>query len=93
MTAQPEAVTSPEPVKKSFLTRSRIARVVFWGLAGVLILAIVEGITGTEELTRRGTAGAALRLAMPIMLAGLGIITYIPIISLWFPRLLYGAMF
>ncbi len=43
-----------------------------YGLGAILILAIVEQITGTEELTRRGTTGAALRLAIPIMLAGLG---------------------
>ena len=30
---------------------------------------------------------------MVIMLAGLGFITYIPEISLWFPKLLYGAMY
>ncbi|WP_457553951.1 TRAP transporter large permease [Desulfobacula sp.] len=30
---------------------------------------------------------------MVIMLIGLGIITYVPIISLWFPKLIYGALF
>ena len=30
---------------------------------------------------------------MIIMLAGLGIITYVPIISLWIPKLIYGALF
>jgi simple sugar transport system permease protein len=42
------------------------------GLGVVLILAVVEQIAGTSELTTRGTGSAALRLAMPIMLAGLG---------------------
>ena len=30
---------------------------------------------------------------MVIMLMGLGIITYVPIISLWIPKLIYGALF
>lgn len=30
---------------------------------------------------------------MIIMLIGLGIITYVPIISLWFPKLIYGSLF
>jgi C4-dicarboxylate transporter DctM subunit len=30
---------------------------------------------------------------MIIMLTGLIIITYIPIISLWFPKLIYGLLF
>ena len=30
---------------------------------------------------------------MVIMLIGLGIITYVPIISLWIPKLIYGALF
>ncbi len=73
MTAPPELeAMTPEPTKKGFLMGSPAGRILVWGLAGVLILAIVEAITGTEELTRRGTASAALRLAIPIMLAGLG---------------------
>lgn len=39
---------------------------------GVLILSIAGGITGTQELTAPSTASAALRLAIPILLAGLG---------------------
>jgi simple sugar transport system permease protein len=39
---------------------------------GVLILTVAEVIAGTSDLTSRGTAGAALRLAIPILLAGLG---------------------
>jgi len=44
-------------------------------LAGVLVLAllsVVRLITGTGEIASSGTFGAALRLAIPIMLAGLG---------------------
>lgn len=45
---------------------------VLLALAGVLILTIAQVVTGTEDLTSRSTAGAALRLAIPILLAGLG---------------------
>jgi ABC-type uncharacterized transport system permease subunit len=39
---------------------------------GLVALSVVQWVTGTGELTTRGTVGAALRLAIPIMLAGLG---------------------
>ena len=45
---------------------------VLLALAGVLILTIAQLGTGTEDLTSPSTAGAALRLAIPILLAGLG---------------------
>ncbi|MCH8970631.1 MAG: ABC transporter permease, partial [Acidobacteria bacterium] len=45
---------------------------VLLALAGVLILTIAQVVTGTEDLTSPSTAGAALRLAIPILLAGLG---------------------
>ncbi|MFT7601485.1 MAG: ABC-type uncharacterized transport system permease subunit [Acidimicrobiales bacterium] len=38
----------------------------------ILVLAIVQGVSGTELLTSGNTSGAMLRWAMPIMLAGLG---------------------
>lgn len=46
--------------------------IVLAAFAVVFILAVVEVVTDTSELTRPGTSGAALRLAIPIMLAGLG---------------------
>ena len=51
---------------------SRYVRFSVIALAGILILTIAESIAGTEQLTSRGTAGAALRLAIPILLAGMG---------------------
>ena len=43
------------------------------GIAGVLVLvSIVRLVTGANDITSSGTAGAALRLAVPIGLAGLG---------------------
>lgn len=43
------------------------------GIAGLLVLvSIVRLITGANDITSSGTTGAALRLAVPIGLAGLG---------------------
>lgn len=50
----------------------RLWAATLWGGAGILVLAIVQAVAGTQELTSHGTYAAALRLAMPIMLAGLG---------------------
>jgi len=41
-------------------------------LAGVLVLTLAELIGGSEGITARSTASAALRLSIPILLAGLG---------------------
>ena len=40
--------------------------------AGLLLLSIVRVVTGADDLTSSGTFGAALSLAVPIGLAGLG---------------------
>jgi simple sugar transport system permease protein len=53
-------------------TGRRLWAALLWGSAGVFVLAVVQQIAGTRELTSAGTFGASLRLAMPIMLAGLG---------------------
>lgn len=50
----------------------RILRWSTYGLAGVAILSLVRVITGSGDLTSVGTASAALLLAVPIALAGLG---------------------
>lgn len=50
----------------------RAQRFIIYVLAAVLIMAIAELITGTSDLTARSTGSAALRLAIPILLAGLG---------------------
>jgi simple sugar transport system permease protein len=62
MTAVAERVRLP--------ARSR--RIVLIALAGVLVMTIAELITDTADLTSRSTASAALRLSIPILLAGLG---------------------
>lgn len=51
---------------------NRTVRYLLIALGGVLILTIAQAIADTEQLTARSTAGAALRLSIPILLAGLG---------------------
>lgn len=50
----------------------RILRWSSYGLAGVAVLSVVRVITGSHDLTSVGTSSAALLLAVPIALAGLG---------------------
>jgi simple sugar transport system permease protein len=50
----------------------RRVRIVTVTLAAILVMTIAELITGTSDLTSRSTASAAFRLAIPILLAGLG---------------------
>lgn len=46
---------------------------VLLGIAGlVVVLSAVRAVTGAEDLTSTGTVGAALALAVPIGMAGLG---------------------
>jgi general nucleoside transport system permease protein len=52
--------------------RRRLSRFVLMPLGALLALAVVAEITGARELTSPGTWGAAFRLAVPILLAGLG---------------------
>jgi simple sugar transport system permease protein len=49
--------------------RVRIVTVV---VLAILVMTVAELVTGTSDLTSRSTASAALRLAIPILLAGLG---------------------
>jgi len=57
---------------KPSLMKSRALRYTGLALLGLLLLSVVQAIAGTTELTSSGTWGAAIRLAIPIMLAGLG---------------------
>ncbi len=50
----------------------RARRVLVLGSIGVLVLALAELLADTSALTTRSTASAALRLAIPILLAALG---------------------
>lgn len=51
---------------------NRPTRLILIALGAVLLMTISELIAGSSDLTSRSTAGAALRLGVPILLAGLG---------------------
>ena len=57
-----------ERVKSS----NRYTRIIVIAFSAVLVMTIAEVITGTSDLTARSTGSAALRLSIPILLAGLG---------------------
>jgi general nucleoside transport system permease protein len=68
-TAEADSLTPPVPAEAR---SGSIGRTVLL-LAGVLLLlAVVRQVTNADELTSAETYGAALRLAIPILLAGLG---------------------
>lgn len=70
-TAERPPVDQP-PAQPRRRGRGRIGRrLVYAGLA-MFLLSLVAQITGVDDLTASGTFGAALRLGVPIMLAGLG---------------------
>lgn len=64
----PEAPASPGGLRGL----SRPWRIALATLAGLVLLSLVRVITGATDLTSSGTTGAALTLAVPIGLAGLG---------------------
>ncbi len=57
---------------RRFTTRDRILAWTAVGLGALLVVAIVESITDATQLLSPGTWGATVRLAVPIMMAGLG---------------------
>jgi simple sugar transport system permease protein len=63
-------VAAPAPAPGRPTSRARQAFAI--ALLALGLLAVVRAITGANELTSSGTFGAALRLAIPILLAGLG---------------------
>ena len=52
--------------------KRRLYRMSVYILLGMTVLSFVRILTGANDLTSVGTAGAALLLAIPIALAGLG---------------------
>ncbi|MCZ2806427.1 ABC transporter permease [Modestobacter sp. VKM Ac-2983] len=71
-TAVPGAGTSRGPVTELFLGGGR-ARRVTWLLVGLLVLfSVVRVISGQQALTSSSTFGAALLLAVPLLLVALG---------------------
>jgi simple sugar transport system permease protein len=60
------------PVKTRRLPRAGFPMILL-GIAGlIVVLSVVAAVTGAEDLTSSGTIGAALALAVPIGMAGLG---------------------
>ena len=81
MTATPTPPTAPAPpppAKRPAVDINAFRRLPAASRAGLLaigimfILSVVRVVTNAGDLTSAGTFGAALRLAMPIGLAGLG---------------------
>ena len=62
---------APSPRRRS-TTGSTLVRALTLAVAVLAVLSVTRAITGADDLTSSGTAGAALRLAVPILLAGLG---------------------
>lgn len=52
--------------------KQRLLRIAIYALGGMVVLSAVRVLTGATDLTSVGTANAALLLAVPIALAGLG---------------------
>ena len=67
--SEPVAVPAPVPQRRRRLTLPMILLAVAGGL---VLVSAVRLITGADDITSSGTTGAALRLAVPIGLAGLG---------------------
>jgi ABC-type uncharacterized transport system permease subunit len=68
-------VTAPltdQPDDRPAATKRSPLRWVVYALLGFATLAVIADITDSESLTGAGTFGAAMRLALPIGLAGLG---------------------
>jgi general nucleoside transport system permease protein len=65
-----QTIAPPAPARRR---RRLTLPVILLGVAALLMLvSIVRLITGADDVTSSGTTGAALRLAVPIGLAGLG---------------------
>jgi simple sugar transport system permease protein len=74
--ATPPATGRPEPargpVAELFLGGGRARRIAWLVVAGLVVLSAVRAISGENALTSSSTIAAALLLAVPIGLAGLG---------------------
>jgi simple sugar transport system permease protein len=61
--------TAAPPVRES---TGSMRRALLFALGGVVVVSLVRVLTGADDLTSAGTFGSALRLAVPILMAGLG---------------------
>jgi general nucleoside transport system permease protein len=65
----PTAAETPRRRGLPRLSRSRV----YFGLAGLIVLlSLVRVVTGADDITSSGTVSAALALAVPIGMAGMG---------------------
>jgi ABC-type uncharacterized transport system permease subunit len=71
VTATVEATTPPRPTL-SALPGGRRGRFLYAALLAVVLLSVSRVATDANDLTSSGAFGAALRLAVPVLLAGLG---------------------
>ncbi len=74
-TATPVSGPNPGPVPAPAAPRPRrrvLPRLLLGLSALILLFAVVEAVSGADDLTSPGTIGAALGLAVPIGMAGLG---------------------
>ena len=67
----PARPTSPPTVLRSAFGRSPATRFTTIGLVLLLLLSLTRAITDADDLTSTGTMSTTLRLAIPILLAGL----------------------
>ena len=72
MTAQVTTAPPPGPATKRRSRAMRPRNVALGAGLLLLLLSTVRVVSGAEDITSSGTFGAALRLAVPIGLAGLG---------------------
>ncbi|VAW00622.1 Nucleoside ABC transporter, permease protein 2 [hydrothermal vent metagenome] len=59
-------------MKNGSVNWSRWARIIAIFVVAMIALSAIQELSGTTQLTSSGTWGAALRLTVPILLAGLG---------------------
>jgi simple sugar transport system permease protein len=71
-TIPPGGATTDNPAFAGLSGMAAWHRGLIYAAIGLVLLAITRVVAGTDELTSSGTAGAALRLSVPIGLAALG---------------------
>jgi ABC-type uncharacterized transport system permease subunit len=71
-TASPQVpAAAPRTGRRRSTSGSAAVRALTLAVAVLAVLSVTRQVTGAQDLTSSGTAGAALRLAVPILLAGL----------------------
>ncbi len=71
-TTGPTEPRGPAPASKRRLPRAGLPLVLLAVAGLVVVLSAISAVTGADDLTSSGTMGAALALAVPIGMAGLG---------------------